>query len=431
VAAAAVILALGLSLAGSLVALSVRAARERDRATRVSSLLVDLFEIADPGERRGSSITARELLDQGTDRVLHLLQEEPETQGTLLTTLGRLYAQLGLYDRAVEVLERGVAVERGRGGAHPELVAALGDLGRALAGGGRFAEAEPVFREVLAVADRLYPPDHEEVAIAVNNYALVQHDLGHYQAAEPVYRRAIDLERRQGGDGARFGMSRANWALLLIDLGRYGEAEAICREVLAAREALTPPHPPGVADILEYLAMALHGQGRLAEAEAAARRSLALRERHLRPDDRDVSRSRNLLGAVLRDRGSLAAAEPLLRQGLADRKRLLGPAHAEVATSLEDLGDLLAARRHYAQAEAAFAEAAGIHRSSFPADHPLIARIEIGRAAARAGASGCQDGLEELARALERMPPRDWRAVRGRQMLAKCRGHLVSARPAP
>jgi serine/threonine protein kinase/Flp pilus assembly protein TadD len=377
-AAAALIAALALSLAGSLALGSARTARERDRATQVASLLVDLFEIADPGERRGSSITARELLDQGTERVLQRLDGQPETQGAMLTTLGRLYVQLGLYDRAVEVLRESVAVERVRGeGAedHPDLVLALRGLGRALALGGRFAEAEPVFREVLERARRLYPADHAEVAISLNNHALVQHDLGHYAAAGPLYRDAVELERRNGSGST---VARANWALLLIDLGRYEEASALCREVLAIREKES--NPAGAASILEYLAMALQGARRLGEAEAVARRSLDLRERHLSPDDRDIARSRNVLGAVLRDRGDLDGAEALLRRALAERRRLLGSGHAEVAVSLEDLGDLLAARGRQAEAGQMFGEAIRILSSSFSASHPTIDRLEGKRA---------------------------------------------------
>ncbi len=372
-AAAALIASLALSLAGSLVVGSARTARERDRATQVASLLVDLFEIADPGERRGSSITARELLDQGTDRVLHRLDGQPETQGAMLTTLGRLYVQLGLYDRAVEVLRESVAVERVRGDGgedHPDLVLALRGLGRALALGGRFAEAEPVFREVLERSRRLYPADDREVAISLNNYALVQHDLGDYAAAEPLYREAVEFER-----WTESSVARSNWALLLIDLGRFEDAAMVAREILAIREKELDP--AGIASILEYLAMAHQGAGRLGEAEEAARRSLALRERYLRPDDRDIARSRNVLGAVLRDRGDLDGAEVLLRQALAERRRLLGPGHAEVAVSLEDLGDLLAAQGRQAEAGQMFGEAIRILSSSFSASHPTIGRLEM------------------------------------------------------
>jgi tetratricopeptide (TPR) repeat protein len=206
----------------------------------------------------------------------------------------------------------------------------------------------------------------------------------------------------------------------LIDLGRYSEAAAVYREVLASQQQANLPDPVPVAHALEALAMALQGEGRFAEAEAAARRSLSLRERHLGLDHRDVARSRNVLGAVLRDRGALNAAEPLLRGALADRRRLLGPGHGEGAVSLEDLGDLLVARGRYTQAEAAFAEAARIVEASFPADHPTLARLTVGRAVTRARASGCDSGLEALARALDRVPPRDRRAVRGRQVLAAC-----------
>jgi serine/threonine-protein kinase len=419
-AAVAAILALGLSLAVSQAVSAARTARERDRAEQTASLLADLFEIAEPGERRGSSITARELLDQGTDRVLHQLNRQPETQGRLLATLGRLYAQLGLYDRAVEVLEKSVAVERRRGGGSPDLVAALRDLGRALAGGGRFAAAEPVFHEALTVADRLYPQGDPEIAISVNNYALIQHDLGRYAAAEPYYRRAVDLERRDDSETARLGIARANRALLLIDLGRYEEAVRECQALLAIREKASPSNPAAVADILEFLAQALQGAGRLDEAEAAARRSLVLREHSLSPDDRDIPRSRNVLGAVLRDRGVLAEAETLLRRALAERRKLLGPDHAEVAVSLEDLGDLLIAQHRLAEAGDAFIEAVRIAKASFPDDHPTIARLEIGQAVASLQASQCASGLESLARALDHVPPLDRRAVHGRRVLAEC-----------
>jgi serine/threonine protein kinase/Flp pilus assembly protein TadD len=425
VAAAAVIAMLAGGLASSLVVLSARTARERDRATQVASLLVDLFEIADPGEGRGGTITARELLDQGTDRVLHRLDSQPDTQGPLLTTLGRLYSQLGLYDKAVEVLRRSVAIERRRGPAHSDLVAALRDLGRALAEGGRFAEAEPVFREVLEVAERLYPDDHLEVAVSVNNYALVEHDLGRFAAAEPLYRRAVELERRAGGEDARWGIARANWALLLIDLGRYDEAVAVDREILAARERESPPQPAAVANILDYLALGLAGGGHLAEAEAAARRSLSLRQRALAPDHRDIARSWNLLGAVLRDRGALDAAEPMLRRALASRRRLLGPDHAEVAVSLEDLGDLLVKRRRFGEAEEAFDEALRIASASFPAGHPTIARLQAGRAVARVRESSCADGLGDLRRALVGVPPLDRRALRARQVLEECQASTL------
>lgn len=74
-------------LTDSTVGLAVQArpiAHERDRAgqqaetaDRVSELLVSLFRVSDPGESRGNTITAREILDVGSERISRELKDQP------------------------------------------------------------------------------------------------------------------------------------------------------------------------------------------------------------------------------------------------------------------------------------------------------------------------------------------------------------------
>ena len=45
------------------------AARERDKSEQVATLLLDVFQVADPSETRGAQVTAREVLDRGVTRV--------------------------------------------------------------------------------------------------------------------------------------------------------------------------------------------------------------------------------------------------------------------------------------------------------------------------------------------------------------------------
>ncbi len=72
VAAAGLILALVVAFAAAMARQAAQTARQRDRAELerdkaelVSAFLVDLFELADPGEAKGNTITAREVLDRG------------------------------------------------------------------------------------------------------------------------------------------------------------------------------------------------------------------------------------------------------------------------------------------------------------------------------------------------------------------------------
>ena len=89
---------------------SARLARERDRvqlqattAEAVSAFLVDLFRQSDPGESRGTPVTARELLDRGAAGAADLTGD-PRVRARLMGTLGEVYQSLGLYEEARTLL---------------------------------------------------------------------------------------------------------------------------------------------------------------------------------------------------------------------------------------------------------------------------------------------------------------------------------------
>jgi serine/threonine protein kinase len=72
-----------------------RANLERDRANReagtaktVSEFLVGLFQVSDPGEARGRTVTAKEILDTGAAKIETELSGEPLTQARLMGTMG-------------------------------------------------------------------------------------------------------------------------------------------------------------------------------------------------------------------------------------------------------------------------------------------------------------------------------------------------------
>ncbi|MCP4654609.1 MAG: tetratricopeptide repeat protein, partial [bacterium] len=105
------------------------AVRERTRAERVSEFLQDLFKSANPDAAQGGTLTVREILDQGRDRLATGLEDEPELRAELAGTLGDVYRNLGLYDEALELLEDSLRIRRRRHPeGHPDLVVDLNDL---------------------------------------------------------------------------------------------------------------------------------------------------------------------------------------------------------------------------------------------------------------------------------------------------------------
>src|ERR1044071_5472954 len=112
VAVAVAFLILALTATVLVINQSIRASRERDKAQRVSQFLVELFNVSDPGEARGNTVTAREILDKGAERIDRELADQPEVQATLMTTIGQVYVKLGLYDAALPLYEKAVETRR-------------------------------------------------------------------------------------------------------------------------------------------------------------------------------------------------------------------------------------------------------------------------------------------------------------------------------
>lgn len=100
---------------------------------------------------------------------------------------------------------------------------------------GRSAEAEPLFRDLLAATETEHGAAHALTARHLFNFALNQDRLGRARDAEGLLRRALAIWEREGmSDSAR----RARWHLAdnLARQARYAEAEMPARSVFADSE---------------------------------------------------------------------------------------------------------------------------------------------------------------------------------------------------
>ncbi|HXO25975.1 MAG TPA: tetratricopeptide repeat protein [Thermoanaerobaculia bacterium] len=297
---------------------SGRLARERDKAERVSEFLVDLFKVSDPSEAKGKTVTARELLDSGADRMMRgELRAEPEVRAALLDTMGRVYWTLGLYGKAEPLLRDGLAIRRQALGEHLDVARSLNNLGSMLDNKGDYAGAEALHREALAMQRRLLGSEHPEVARSLNKLANVLDDKGNYTGAEALYREALAMRQKlMGKEHQDVAASLANLASVLTDEGDYIGAEALHREALAMQRKLLGNEHPNVATSLNNLANVLYHKGDYAGAKALYREALAMQRKLLGNQHPDVARSLANLVNVLYETSDYAGAEAACREAL-------------------------------------------------------------------------------------------------------------------
>jgi hypothetical protein len=82
----------------------------------LSSYLVGLFDFTQPNATQGRSVSAREILDQGTERLNTDWNGDPAVKARLLSTLGTVYYRLGALDRGVSLLSEAVSLYAGADG---------------------------------------------------------------------------------------------------------------------------------------------------------------------------------------------------------------------------------------------------------------------------------------------------------------------------
>ncbi|MGB7295583.1 MAG: serine/threonine-protein kinase [Candidatus Aminicenantales bacterium] len=318
-----------------------RIARERDRANQeaeasrqVSDFLTELFKVSDPSEARGNSVTAREILDKGAEKISLELQGQPVIQGKLMNTMGIVYRSLGLFDPAQALLEKALELRtKALGPDHPDVAVTLSDLGYVLWRKGDFARAKVLQEQALAIRERRLNPDAKEVANSL-------HDLG----------------------------------TLNYTQGNYAEARRLLERSLAIREKILGLENADVANTLNSLGAIAYKEGDYGKAAEIWERTLAVREKVLGPDHPYLAHTLNNLAIVHIYAGDPKRAVPLLERVIRIQEKVLGPKHPDLASGLSNLGDAISRSGDPKGAKPYHARAVAIMEGASP-DNPELARF--------------------------------------------------------
>jgi len=318
VGAAGLVLAVLIAVSIVTAVQAARIARERDRANReaqtaeqIVAFLVGLFNISDPSEARGKSITAREVLDRGAGDIDRTLAGQPEVQARLQATMGRVYMNLGFYQEAHGLFEKAVAsYRRVDGEDHRSTMSALSGLADAEWLMGRVSDAESIYRDLAARQERVLGREHTDTLKTKFDLASAYALGGRLAEAEALTRETLEIQR------ARLGREHTDTLATLNNLG-----------AILHREKRHDLELPVTAEVLD------------------------IRRRVLGPDHPDTLRSYNNIGINYIDLGRWVDAEQALVEAVNGRRRVLGDMHPGTQLSVVNLATAYRRQKKYADAE--------------------------------------------------------------------------------
>lgn len=376
IAATTLAVALGVALIAiytvRLASARTAAVAQAARAQRIERFMLNLFSGGDNAAGPAETLHVVTLLGRGV-REARALDQEPTVQAELYGTLGGLYEKLGNFERADTLLR--AALDRRRaleGPDHPDVGASLVALGSLRSNQAKYAEAERLIRQGLAIST-LRLPSTDPIVVR-GNIALGQvlENQGAYDSAIRVLDDAVRLQSRPGGDLAELGESLSELANSHFYAGHFGLSDSLNRRVLAIHRRLYGERHPHVADDLINLGAIQHEMGHYAEAERFYRQALDIDRSWYGNEHPEVASVLTMLGRSLVLETRYDEAVSLLKQALTIQEHAYGPMHPRVASALNALGSAALSEGGLDEAEEDFRRMRGIYRAVYGDKHYLL-----------------------------------------------------------
>ena len=354
----------------------VRAEAEAETAKQTTNFMVDLFKVSDPSEARGNTITAREILDKGAERIDTELADQPEIQATLMDTMGSVYQSLGLYPEASDLLNNALTKRRAElGDEHADVAQSLAHLAEVLSLQAKYEDAEPMYREALDTQRRLLGDEAPEVAFTLVGFADLFTMDARFDEAEELFRESLEIRLKiLGEEHMDVAMGMEYLGMNLFDEGDYSAAEIMMRDSIAMRKRLLKGSPhPELADGLNNLGLVLMEKGDIKGAQLMYQEALDMNRILLDESHPDIAVNLNNLALLHHDNGNYESAETLYREVIEIRQKSLGEEHPEVALAMSNLAYLLYDSGNREAAIVMQRQAVDVYRRIFPEGHPDLA----------------------------------------------------------
>ena len=377
--AAAVLFALALAgFGGGMGVLAKRAERQRQTAERERQFMADMFRAAAPEVARGETITARDLLDRGAQRIDRELSGEPKVRASLQETIAEAYRELGLIDESEKLARQLVQLDgKTFGAASPETLRAVELLAELYRDQGHYAEAEPLLSRVLAWKRAAFGATSPEAAGVMGELGECFYWQAKDDQALTLLNQTLAIDRKNGPD---YGASTRNYlALTLERKGDFDQARRLLEEAVEINRRTQGTNSPDYAISLHNLGSALIDRGDLLGAEVKLREALAVRRAIFAAGHPDLALSLNNLGYVLLEKGEWRAAEPILKEALDIQLHALGPDNPRLSGPMNNWARVLQAKGDYVQAEGFYNRILAIMKQAHAASTWPAAQIVANR----------------------------------------------------
>ncbi len=328
-----------------------RAELEAQRAEAVTGFLTDLIQSNYPENAQGDTITVRQFLDQGYQKVQNI-EQTPLVKAEIMKVMGHTYRTLGQTQKAqtmvtgaVELLEKhdGLPLKRAN------TFNTAGLISRDL---GQTKQAASHLRNAVTLFEAAEKTKTAEYAKTLRDLAYVEKRLDEYPKATEHIKKAIAIDKAVNGqNSAELAESYYIFASILRNQKKYAKAlEYQNKSYSSLQKNIEGPHP-GKSANLNNLAILYQDLGKNQKAISSYRKALKINKELYGKEHFRVTNNATNIARLYTEEGQLDSALTYNTYALKTTRDLLPPGHPQVVRILHNHASIFNRKGNYVKSD--------------------------------------------------------------------------------
>lgn len=305
---------------------------------------------------------ALELIERGLElRSGHFGPEHPAAASSY-NNLGNLYLDMEEFEKALEYFGRALKIRRAcYGASHPYTMTTVNDIGDVYLELGEYEKALENYRKALKVRLRSLGARHPAVATCFNNLGLVHSNLGEYEKALECHRRSLKIKLFAYGPKHPYvAITYHNMGSAYSDMGEYEKALGCFERSLEIDRDIFGGERPRIVETHNHIAEIYSAMGRFDEAAETYKKVAAIIKRNENLKSIYLVPTLSAMGRLYLECMDLENAGEYFEKALKTSVEVHGENHADTARCYFDMGLLRLKMRDYSGAVSFFSRAAAI-----------------------------------------------------------------------
>ena len=306
---------------------------QRDRANQATDFLIGLFQAASPYESQSHSLKAQDLLDKGFSQFNEAISLHPELKFSLQLLLGRIYLEIGEYDKSKELLSE-LKKSYISNGIENLTSKELGQmhfyLGRVLFYKSDYQDALKEFQEALVFQEKELSKDNLEAVLTYENIGKILSKLGEFEKASSFIHKALDIfESFSIKEHPYLGYTYSALGTNQQLQGKYSKAIQSFEKAIFMIQSIHGDYHPKLAVTFNNLANTYVLMGDYSKARQYFEKTLEIDKKVLGVKHPEYGISMMNLGIAWREQGEYQKAQKYFSGAMYLLESVLGKNHEE------------------------------------------------------------------------------------------------------